>query len=357
MKKLLCCLLAALFICASCSMGEEIDTLGIVVGAAFDKPVNPGDINMTACILRVSGSGGGSSVGTGASSGGAKEYMVVNSEAPSFYEAQSRLMLKVERRPFWGHNNIIIAARDVNLKPIIEAFYNGYEKRGSEFVVIAKDNAAAALNSANFMGNVGAVSVSEVLTMTGQNGYITDVNVHELFSKMNARSRAAYVPYGQTANGNFDFLGMCVLRDYVFLSPLSGDETIGAMIVLGDYKSGGISVPLTGAVAGAELLETSCSVGCSKDKVFDIRVKASYSVQDVNGETDENNDEVAGRVDDRIKMMIESAIQKSKDLNADFMGFSDDYFKKYACDMPGGLAGATFNVTVDGKLMFKGIEY
>ncbi len=360
MKRLLCCLLAIVFICASCAMGEEIDTLGIVVGAAFDKPAQDGDINMTACILRVSGSGGGDSGGsggTGESSGGGKEYMVVNSQAPSFYEAQSRLMLGVERRPFWGHNNIIIAAKDVNLKPIIEAFYNGYEKRGSEFVVIVRDNAAAALDNANFMGGVGAVSVSEVLTRTSQNGYISDVNVHELFSKMNAKSRAAYVPYGQTENGNFNFLGMCVVRDYAFIAPLSQDETIGAMIVLNDYKSGGISVPVNGAVAGAELLSTSCSIDCTMDKAFTIHVKASYSVQDVNGETEETNDEVARKVDDAIKGMIESAIQKSKDIKADYMGFSDDYFKKYASEMPGGLADATFNVKVDGKLMFKGIEF
>lgn len=335
-------------------MGEEIDTLGIVVGAAFDKPEEDGDINMTACILRVNGESGG---GGGDDKGGSKEYVIVNSEAKSFYEAQSRMMLKIERRPFWGHNNIILASRDVNLKPIIEAFYNGYDKRGSEYVVIVKDKASDTFKSSNFMGNIGAVSINEIMSMTNQNGYITDVNVHELHTKINARSHASYLPYGEAGDEKFTFLGMCVIRDYIFLDVLTQDESIGSMIVLNDYKNGGISVPLGNAEAGVDLMQTSCSVDCSQDMTFDIKIKASYSVEDLNGDTDMDNTTVAREINNYLSKLVQSAIQKSIELDADFMGFSDKYFDKFAKDMPGNLADAEYNVTVDGKLQFKGIEY
>lgn len=356
MKRLLICLLACVLLLTSCGMGEEIDSLGIVVGAAFDKPKVDGDINMTACILRVNGGGAGSD-SSGAGGGGGKEYVIVNSEAPSFYEAQSKMMLKIERTPFWGHNNIVLASDDVNLKPIIKAFYNGYDKRGSEYVVMVKGSAAKVLESSNFVGSVGAVSIDEILGMASQNGYITDVNVDELYAKMNSKSQAAYLPYGEMEDKKFTFKGMCVVRNYAFAGPLSQDETVGSLIVLNDYKSGGISVPMGQAMAGVELLQTSCSVDCTQDKVFDIKVKAYYSVQDMNGETNMDNAMAAEVVNGAIKNMIESALKKSEELGADYMGFSDDYFNKFAKDMPGGLADVKFNVTVDGKLKFKGIEY
>ena len=355
MKKLLVCLLVSIFVCTSCGMGEEIDTLGIVVGAAFDKPEEDGNINMTACILRVNGEGGGESGESGG--GGSKEYVIVNSEAPSFYEAQSRMMLKVERRPFWGHNNIILVSQDVDLKPIVEAFYNGYDKRGSEYVVVVKDNAGDTFQSANFMGNVGAVSINEILGMTNQNAYLTDVSVHEFYSRMNSRSHAAYLPYGETGDEKFIFSGMCVVRDFQFLDELSQEESIGSLIVQNEFKSGGISVPLGTAKAGVDLMEASCTMECSRDMVFDIKVKASYSVEDLNGDTDMSNAAVSKLVNEYIKGLVDSAIQKSIELDADFMGFENDYFDEFAADMPGALADAKFNVTVDGKLKFKGIEY
>ncbi len=354
MKKIFVCLLACLLLLTSCGMGEEIDSLGIVVGAAFDRPKTDGDINMTACILRVNGSGSDSE---GGDSGGGKEYVIVNSESPSFYEAQSRIMLKIERRPFWGHNNIILASEDVDLKPIIQAFYNGYDKRGSEYVVITNGSAAGVLESSNFAGSIGAVSINEILGMARDNGNITDINVDELFAKMNSKSRAAYLPYGKAEDKKFTFLGMCVVRDYMFRGALTSDESVGSLIVLNDYKSGGISVPLGEAQAGVELLDTACTVDCSEDKQFTVQVKADYSVQDINGVAKMDNETVKRIVNDALKSKIEQAIQKSKELDADYMNFSDVYFKKFAREMPGDFKFSQFNVAVDGKLKFKGIEY
>jgi hypothetical protein len=128
-------------------------------------------------------------------------------------------------------------------------------------------------------------------------------------------------------------------------------------MVLNDYKSGGISVLLGDAKAGVDLLEASCSIDCSEDAVFDIKVKASYSVEDLNGDSDMDNGTVARTINEYLKKTVESAIKKSQDLNADYMGFADCYFDKHAKDLPGGLENAKFNVTVDGKLQFKGIEY
>jgi Ger(x)C family germination protein len=355
MKKLVACLLVCILLLTSCGMGEEIDSLGIVVGAAFDKPKADSDINMTACILRAKADGSGS--GDGEESGGGKEYVIVNSEAPSFYEAQSKMMLKIERRPFWGHNNIILASEDVDLKPVIQAFYNGYDKRGSEYVLITKGSAADVLETSNFAGGISAVSINEILGMDKENGYITDVNVDNFYAKMQSKSHASYLPYGETQDKKFAFLGMCVVRDYAFRGALTPDESVGSLIVLNDYKSGGISVPLGKAQAGVELMDTSCSVDCTQDKIFTIKVKADYSIQDVNGNADFNNETVKTIVNASLKSKIEDAIQKSRELDADYMNFSDYYFKKYAKDMPGDFKLAQFNVEVDGKLKFKGIEY
>ncbi|MEI6101096.1 MAG: Ger(x)C family spore germination C-terminal domain-containing protein [Eubacteriales bacterium] len=355
MKKLLPCLLACILLLTSCGMGEEIDTLGIVVGVAFDKPETEGNINMTACILRVNG--GGADSEEGGSEGGGKDYIIVNSEAPSFYEAQSRMMLKIERRPFWGHNNIILASQDTDLKPIMQAFYNGYDKRGSEYVVIVKGKAETVLASSNFVGSVGAVSINEILGMSKENGFITDVNVDELYAKMHSKSGASYLPYGETEDKKFTFKGLCVVRDYAFKGSLSADESVGSLIVLNDYKSGGISVPIGNAVAGVELLDTSCSVDCTEDKFFTIKVNAAYSVQDINGQTKMDNETVENLVNAAIKDKIQKAILKSIQLDADYMNFSDDYFRKFAKAMPDDFKYSQFNITVNGKLKFKGIEY
>lgn len=355
MKKLLACLVACVLLLTSCGMGEEIDSLGIVAGAAFDKPETDGNINMTACILRVSGGGSGS--GEDEKEGASKEFVIVNSEAPSFYEAQSRMMLKIERRPFWGHNNIILASEDVDLKPIIQAFYNGYDKRGSEYVVVTKGKAADVFESSNFAGSIATMSINEILGMARQNGNITSVNVDELYAKMQSKSRTAYLPYGETEDEKFTFRGMCVVRDYAFRGALSPDESVGGLIVLNDYNSGGISVQLGEAQAGVELLDTLSTVDCTEDGQFDISVKADYSVQDINGETKLDNHTVKEIVDAALKSKIEQAIQKSMELDADYMNFADVYYRKFAREMPGDFKSSQFKVTVDGKLKFKGIEY
>lgn len=351
-KKPLACVLACVLLLSSCGMGVEIDTLGIVVGAAFDKPETDGHINMSACILRVSG-GGEPDTGGSAS----KKYVTVQTEAPSFYEAQSRMMLQIERKPFWGHNNILLVSQDADLKPIVEAFYNGYDKRGSEYVVIVNGRAAPVLQSENFMGSVGAVSIGEILGMAGDNGCLTDVSVDELYAKMSAKSQAACLPYGEMKNKKFSFKGMCVVRNYRFAAALTTDESTGALVFLNDYKSGSLSVPLGDAVAGVELLGTSCTVECTRDAFFTVRVCAEYSIQDVNGETQTDNTQAKRAVDGALKNRIESAVLKSTQLNADYLGLADIYFRTFAADMPVDFKSAQVKVTVDGKLKFKGITY
>ena len=303
MKKIILVSLIVILLFSSCGFGQEIDTLGIVVGMAFDKGKK--DIDMSVCFLKVNGE-------FGAQGEGGEPYAVVSASGNTIQKAKAELILEAERTPFFGHNNIIFIGKNAEIKKIMTELYSDMQTRGSETVVLCENKASDVFDAENFMGDISAVSIHDILKSSESSGSLPQINIHEIIKSMNMPSSCCLVPVGKTQNKEFSFLGMGILKDYEFYGVLSEKEAFGAFCL----TESGVTATIENGkdVFTVELLSSSIDI---KDGIYVIEI--SHKLK--------SGDEQAYLK--YVKDCIYAAVKKAEETGCDFMGFADAYFRKY----------------------------
>ena len=344
MKKVAVLILAVVTIFLSGCGGEEIDTIAVVVGSAFDKSDIENEILMTVCVLKANGRFGseGKSDDT---------YMTVTESAATVAEAQSKTSLSLERRPFFGQNDVIVLSKDVPIHDIIISFYEGYETRGFENVVIVEKNAKDAMSAKNFMSPVGAVGITEALGSKNKN-FVKGRRVHDVIAAMNGKSKAMLLPYAKTKDEEFSFESMCILKDYEFAGVLTKEESAGALMITDEYDSGNISVETEEGVIGVEILNCRSDIKYGGD-AFLITAYADYALSGCGNVPDDINDCIKNELENYMK----SATQKSYETDCDFLGFADKYYKYTGKDDKNSINDFNISAQAVCNLNFEGAVY
>lgn len=344
MKKILLLVFAVTTVFLSGCGGEEIDTLAVVVGSAFDKSDIENEILMTVCVLKANGRFGSEGKND-------DTYMTVTKSAPTVAEAQSKMSLSLERRPFFGQNDVIVLSKNVPIHDIIISFYEGYETRGFENVVIAEKNAKDAMSAKNFIGPVGAVGITEALGSKNKN-CIKGRRVHDVIAAMNGKSKAMLLPYAKTKDDEFSFESMCILKDYEFNGVLTEEESAGALMITGEYDSGNISVETEEGVIGVEIINCRSDIKYGGN-TFLITVYADYALSGCGSVPDNIND----RIENELENYMNSAIKKSYETDCDFLGFADKYYKYTGKDDKNSVRDFNISMQAICNLNFEGAVY
>ena len=303
MRKFAILIFIFIFVFSLLGSGKEIDTLGIVSGMAFDKSEKPIDISV--CFLKANGAGG-------VQGEEGEAFFVASVKSDTFEKAKADISLKAEREPFFGHNDMIFVERDADIENILHQLYSDSDTRGSELVVICRDKASDVFKADNFMGDISTVSISEILQFASEKGNIEKINIHDLVYRMNKPSACCLVPVGESNDSHFEFLGMGIIKDYIFKGLLSEKEKTGAMLLSG--KSFLYTAEINGEAYKSRLISADTEF---KNGRFEISLYL---------ELESGSDKKI--FENYIKSCIRAAVSRAYKSRCDFLGFADEYFRK-----------------------------
>ena len=315
MKKcMLGLLVAGLLLLGSCGVGEEIDTLGIVVGTAFDQPADPKDFSATACILKANGE-------FGAEGEAAEGYALVQAEAPTFPELQDMLSEKTERKAFFGQNELLVLAKTLDTRRILQAFYEDRATRGNEYVLLSDGMAAKILKSDDFLGSISAVSLREIFK-SGKTTMIQPMTVHEIIKKTSQPSGACLVPIGQMDGNGFVFCGMAVLDDYRYADTLDAEETKGTWYLTRQQITYADHVELDGCIYPVEMQKVRADLSYDEQsRTMKLHVECTLYC------SREKKEEICAAYRKRVYAQIEAARKKASELQVDFVEFNNTAYR------------------------------
>ncbi|WP_166244941.1 Ger(x)C family spore germination protein [Paenibacillus turpanensis] len=127
--------LLILLLLSGCTGKREINELALVLAVGIDPGTKPGQVRVTAQVIRPADARGQS----GSPSGGTGEpAWTMISEGRSLFEAMRNLARFSSRRVFWAHNKVIIINEEVakqGVTDIIDFFTRNHELRMRTWVV------------------------------------------------------------------------------------------------------------------------------------------------------------------------------------------------------------------------------
>jgi len=339
--RLILCLFV-LFTLSGCLGGREINDLEIVIGMGVDKDAGTGNILLTAQVVKEDKVGRSGNGGGGESS---KAFWNVSSTGNSVFEAVRQLTHKTGNRLFVSHNQVVVFGKDIakeGLQNYIDFFLRAHEMRPAALILIAEDRASDILDAKPETEKLPAINIAKLDKNYGFTSHFYKVNMKEFASCLMSATKSPIAPLVSVIrdkDGEDIFVSdMAVFKKGKMVGKLNHDEVRGLLWVLGEVKSGVISVPLPDEQGKAvlEIIKAKSKVTPEiKDGRIVIHVKikeeSSLSEQTVteNPATDSAFEMIQNASAEIIRQEIMAAFDKSRELKADIFGFGEMLHKKY----------------------------
>jgi len=339
-KLTVCCFM--LFVLSGCLGGREINDLEIVIGMAVDKDKNTGGILLTAQVVKEGEMGKASGEGGG---GAGKAFWNVSSTGNSVFEAVRQITHKTGNKLFVSHNQAVIFGNDIateGLRKYIDFFLRAHEMRPNALILIAEDQASDIMDAKPETEKLPAMNITKLVKAYGFTSHFYKVNMKDFASSLMSETTAPIAPLigiaKEKENKDIYVSGMAVFKNDKMVGKLNQNETRGLLWVLGEVKSGVISIPSPKRQGKAilEILESKSKVKPEINNgkiIMHIKIKAESSLSEQT--TDENLasipafEEMQKEQEEIIRQEIMESFDKSKELNADIFGFGEMLRKKY----------------------------
>ncbi|MDD2587222.1 MAG: Ger(x)C family spore germination protein [Syntrophomonadaceae bacterium] len=321
---------------------RELDQLAIVAGLAFDKhPENK--VWLTTQIINPGAAGSSASDGGG---GGEIPYWNLSSIGENVFDAVRNANHDSPRRLFFAHNYTVIMSEEL-ARSGIQNYFDWYmrdaETRSTVWVLISEKNARDVLSTQPKLAKIPGLYINELFTNTAAVSMSPKVNMKDFVQRVLSDTTAPIAPlvhvmkHGQEKSPGL--IGTAVFnKELKMVGKLNGIETRGMLWVLGEVKSGIITVkaPNFKENAALEILNAKSSIKPliegNNIKII-IKVRVESNLGEINSPVDlmlpQTWDTLSNYQAAAIRKEIQLALKKSHELNADIFGFGDMIYKKY----------------------------
>jgi len=343
-KALKICLVLLLCVPLSgCWNSRELDTLAIVMGYAIDKAQEDGLIELTAQVAVLDTSGSSDSSSSGASSGG-EAFWNITRTGSSIFAIQRNYTHESSRKLYSPHNQVIIFSSDIakdGIRDYLDFYLRNHENRMNVWILVAKGKASDVLNVKPKFGKIPAINLSELINEQKATSETVQIRLKDFLERLISDTTAPIAPLveviGEGNNKAVEVYGTAVFKQDKLIGELNNIETRGLLWVLGEAKSGVITVDAPGGSADLEIVtvESQVSVEITDDGsiVAHVKVTESGNIGSQKGSGDlsktDNVKILEQNMNQAIIDEISSAISKAKELDADVFGFGDMVYKKY----------------------------
>jgi len=332
-----------LFFMSGCLGGREVNDLEIVIGMGVDKGESAGEILLTAQVVNEAEAGRSSAKGGGEE--GTEAYWNVTSTGKSIFEAVRQITHKTGNRLFVSHNQAVIFGNDIakeGLHKYIDFFLRAHEMRPNALILVAEGRASDIMDAKPITEKFPALNISKLIKTYGFTSHFYKVNMRDFAACMMSATKAPIAPLVTVVEEQDEkdvfISGMAVFKEGKMIGKLNEDEVRGLLWVLGEVKSGVLTVisPDQQGNVILEILRAKSKVTPElKDGqiIMHIKIKQESSLSEQttseNMATNEGFEVLQKAAEEAIRHEILAAFEKSKELNADIFGFGEMLYKKY----------------------------
>lgn len=341
-------MLLCLFILVGCFDRRELDTLGIVMGVAIDKAPTEGDTEVTVMVVNVSAgqsskSKGKSSMG-GESSTSSSAFTNISSTGKNMNYIIREMQHKMSRRIYVAHSEVIVFGEDLaknGVRDCLDFFARAPEARMTLYVFVAKGNAKAVFDINPEFEKLPSTELVKILEDQKITAHAPIVTEFEFVSAMISKTTSAVAPIIRITDegGRKDLTveGCAVFKESRMVGEFDAVQTRGLLLVKSQVKTGVMELNIMDTTATVEIRQSKAKVTpviFSDGKAqFNVEVNATIGLGDQSGSVNlsdpDNVPAMISAAETAMKGEIQSAVDKSKELDADVFGFGEYINRKY----------------------------
>ncbi|MGI6713365.1 MAG: Ger(x)C family spore germination protein [Bacillota bacterium] len=344
--KILTCIFLIAFIslmAAGCWDHRELNELSIVFGVGLDTSEKPGNIKMTAEIIKPGEmKGGGASQDVAAKTA---PYLNLSSTGTTGFQAIRDFNFSTSRRLFWANNSVIIFGKDLARKGVaghLDIFLRDPEIRRTTWILVADGEAVDILNTDPEVENTPAMNINKILDHRYTTSEILGTDLQHFATRLLSKTTAPVTPIIKAIEDNKimipKIIGTAIFKKDKMTGQLNQKETRGLLWVLNEVSSGTIVVdsPKGSEKVSLEIIRSSSKIipEIKNGEIFiKIEIEEEANIADQMTSEDLTKLELLKIMEkhqsDEIRKEILATLKKARELNTDIFGFGDAVHRKY----------------------------
>jgi len=361
-----------------CWSSKEVEKLAIVTLVGIDYArENGSDVwTVTARILNPNANGKGEDQ---QSTGKGKQDILLQGKGRTQQDAILDYSAHSSRSPFYAHHSAYLFGEEAARKKmadITENIMRFWQTRPKNLMIVTKGKAQQVLEAGAAVDNLLSNELKELAEYkAAATGYSYGVIMSDFTAWLESSDRDAVaslvkvVPPDLPGSDRQNLMeGLAVFRADKLVGWLNKEETRGYLLIAQKISRGQMSIPVK---KDDKLF--SYFLGSSKSKIESLVTgdKISYRVTiKTLGEVDDNAGielgaddirEVESAINDRLRELAMMAVDKSKEYDSDFLGFSEKLhrsklvtWKKLGQDWRDSFREADVEIVVDAKVVRTG---
>lgn len=333
---------------SGCWSSRELSDLSIMVGIGIDKDVVPGNVLLTAQIVKP-GEIKQSSSQTGGSKGGTSQpYWNIKSSGPTVFDAVRDFTHLTGEKLYISHNQVFIFGSDLASEGVqkhLDFFMRARETRPTSLVLVSTVTAGEVLDIKPEVEKFPAVNISNLVKASSFTSHFKAVNLQEFTARLMSKTTSPIAPLVSIITQDDKQLayvsGMAVFKGDKMIGTLTPIESRGLLWVINEAKSGVIDVDSPDGDGKISLEITSIKSKMSSeinDGKITIKIKITEE-SNVASQTDTEDltkvpviESLQKREANVIRSEILASFEKAKFLHADIFGFGDKVHEQYPAE-------------------------
>jgi spore germination protein KC len=337
---------------SGCWNQQELTDLAFVMGIGIDKGSEDYKYKITFQIVIPGNVSAGHEGGGGG--GGGIPIVIIQSEGDTLTEAARKATKSISRRLYYAHSNLVVVSEDLAKEGFfdtLDALERDPEFRTTSQIIIARNSTAEdILTTLTNIDKLPVEKITKGLESTERRlGENIQVTIDDLISGIVSKGKepliTGYRVYGKKEKGKtnenlettdpparLDVDGMAVIKDGKLVGWLDNENARGAVWVLDKVESTGINIDWNGKKNAVNMIpirsKTSVSAEVKNGKpLITVFIEEEGSLSEVNTALDIMDEEVImkleKKVEEKIKMQVESAIKEAQKQKSDVFGFGE----------------------------------
>jgi len=274
-KRLLCCFLLLLLLPGCVVSSPQINDLAIVTAVGIDSGDEPGEVRVTAQIVRAADARGQ----TGAPSGGIGQPIhSIAAEGRTIFEAIRNMARFSTRRIYWAHNFVIVMNDDYakdGIADMIDFFTRNHQLRMRTWVLVTPDSASELVSTITGLEIIPGEGIDKLFRynrivaeaprtnmMRLQEAFLNE-STHPVIAKAELKGRGIpnKRPEQLGAIDQVELSGTAVFRGDKFIGYLSPSKSRSLLYFIEKVESAIYTLPCPTAASGNNIYASFEMVG------------------------------------------------------------------------------------------------
>lgn len=323
-----------------CWNRRELNTLAIVMGLGIDKAQEPGEMQLTAQIVKP-----GELKSKGDTSPSGKAYWNIQNSGDTLFNTLRGFTHEANRKLYFPHIQVLIFGRDLAAEGVqeqIDFFARDQETRLDIWVLVSEDKASEVLDIPSELEKIPAMNISKLVEAQPATSQTCMVKLDQFISHLMNKTTSSFAPLikvsGEGQEKSVLIEGTAVFKRDKLIGELNKTETRGLLWIIDEVKSGIIDVDRSeeDSKVSLEILrsKTKITPEIIDNKIYiTIAIKEEGTIGSQYYPEDLTTPEKIKTLEEKqsavIQEEVEMAITKVKELNSDIFGFGDAVHQRY----------------------------